>query len=117
MARDPTMADVAPVFERALGELKIPLPAQDHAIWTLLRYHIGRLASGALVGREGLKPILDVLYNSGLYDNSRQYVGDSHGLQHLVGIYWTYDDVPAAAEDLDIEARRKAQSWLDAHGA
>ena len=57
-----------------------------------------------------------------------KYVGDSHGIQDLVGAYWSYDDLDEAARvatfkgageerrSLDIDVVQRAQEWMKRHG-
>ena len=73
----PTMADAGPLFESALQELGIPIPSQDDAAWTLLRYHIGRIAGGEVAPRQGLRAILeDVYYPAELHAQRERYGAD-----------------------------------------
>ena len=65
------------------------------------------------------------------YNESREYVGDSHGIQQLIGYFWGYDDLEErprevsfdgrygadAFQALDQEVVRLAHQWLGEHGA
>jgi len=129
--RHPVMADAGPLFERALQELHTELPAPEDAVWILLRHHIGRIAAGDVAPRDGLRVVLDLYNRADLYNKSREYVGDSHGIQQLIGYFWGYDDLDErprevsfdgrygadAFQALDQEVVRLAHQWLGEHGA
>ncbi|HEY3043003.1 MAG TPA: hypothetical protein VGJ39_03210 [Vicinamibacterales bacterium] len=129
--RHPVMADVGPLFERALQELHTELPSPEDAVWILLRHHIGRIACREVAPRDGLRVVVDFYNRAHLYNKSRDYVGDSHGIQQLIGYYWGYGDLEERArevsfdgrygadafEALDQEVVRLAHQWLGQHGA
>jgi hypothetical protein len=127
----PVMADAGPLFEKALRELGMPLPSSDEAAWTLLRHHIGRVASGQMSPREGLRAVLrDVYYPAGLDGRTQQYAGDSHDIHGLISYYYGYDDLAErptevsfegrhgadAVRALDAEIVRLAREWGARHG-
>lgn len=124
---DPRMDEVNPIFEKALRELAIPLPSREDAAWRLLRHHIGSIASRTVRPREGLSRIVnEVYFPACLYEQSCNYTGDSHGIEHLYGTYWAYDDLEErttevsfegkygtkAIEALDADVVRLAKDWL-----
>ena len=89
------MADAGPLFEQTLRDLNVDTPSREEAVWVLLRYHIGRIAYEDVAPREGLQSVLDVYHRADLYTQNQTYVGDSHGIEHLIGAYWIYDDLQA----------------------
>jgi hypothetical protein len=123
--RDLMMSAAGPLFEQALQDLNVEIPSSTQAIWVLLGHHIRQLASRAVAGREGLGPIMDIYYLAELHARSTQFVGDSHGIQHLVGAFYEYDDIDvrqhevsfrghhgAAVKALDDTVVRLAHEWL-----
>lgn len=128
---NPTMSDAGPVFERALVEMRIELPSKEEAVWMLLRHFVEQLASRRVTGRKGLRAIIDVYNYVDPAEKSRDYVGESHDIQHLVGAYWSYDDLEErptevsfhgrygrdAVQALDEDVIRLAREWLEQHGA
>jgi len=64
----------------------------------------------------------------GMGYRATEYVGDSHDIEHLVGAYWSYDDIDDAARvvtfkdadeernSLDADVVRRAQEWITRHG-
>lgn len=128
---DPIMSDVAPLFERALGELSIELPNKDKACWDLLRHHMGRIANKEQNPRAGVRAILEeVYYPGGLYKQENEYVGDSHDLHRILGYFYGIDDIEArphevscdgkygaeAIETAEAHIRRLAEEWVREHG-
>ena len=129
--RNPVMADAAPLFEQALEELGVQAPSRDTAVWVLLRHHIGQIAAGCISPREGLGRVVEVYEQAHLYSETREYVGDSHGLERLLGCFYGYAEVEErptevsvhgrygkeAARTLDDEVEQLSRRWLDVHGA
>ena len=125
------MAEAGPLFEQALHDLNVGMASPDEAVWVLLRYHIhiGRIAYEEVSPREGLQSVLEVYNRANLHAQSQTYVGDSHGIEGLIGAYWEYDRLHArpVGESLetDLEAIRAlddtvvhaATVWVGGHGA
>ena len=72
---------------QALEDLYTDIPSPDNAVWTLLRHHIGRIAYEDVPPRDGLRFVVGVYDRAHLYGQSQTYVGDSHGIQALIGAY------------------------------
>jgi len=127
--RHPLMADAGPLFEQALQDLNVEMPSHEEAVWVLLRHHIGRIAYEDVAPRDGLQFMLDVYDRAHLNANSHTYVGDSHGIERLIGAYWAYEDLlarPAGQalethseeiRDLDDVVVRAATEWVGERGA
>ncbi|MCX6927519.1 MAG: hypothetical protein NT154_30580 [Verrucomicrobia bacterium] len=127
MLESPIMHDAAPLFERLCTEAGVRIPTKDQAVSDLLRFHMEALASGARPAREGLQIIMEEIYWPYLASEPcKEYVGDKWGLQHLIGAYWGYDELPEFPQDASsggkygFEAiaqwqqfvRQQAQEWL-----
>lgn len=127
--RNSVMADAGPLFEAALRDLNVKVSSREEAVWVLLRHHISRIAYEDVPPRDGLRSVLEVYRRAGLQAQSRTYVGDSHGIQHLIGAYWEYEDLqarPAGASlqdhpeelrALDEAVVYAATEWVGEHGA
>ena len=123
------MADAGPLFEDALRELKVEVPSREEAVWALLRHHIGRIAYQDVPPREGLQAVLDVYNLAHAQSQPQTYVGESHGIERLIGAYWEYNDLlvrpageslqphPDEIVALDDVVVRAATKWVGAHGA
>jgi hypothetical protein len=125
----PGHPDVDRAFLSMLDELGVKLPTRDDAVWLLARFHISRIANREIEPGDGLRLLSDEVYmGASLYEQSKQYVGDSHGLQHLLGMYYSYDDlveisgveykglrdVDAIRSAMDEDVVAMAKDWLTA---
>jgi hypothetical protein len=126
----PTMVEAAPIFERACAELGFPVPPKSKAVDILLQSYLEPIASGAILPHDGLAVIMREVYFpyvSG--EPCKKYVGDSHGIEHLIGAYWAYDDLidtsrgctfdgKSGAEAIaswEQSVRHHARDWLEKH--
>jgi len=111
----PIMAEAAPIFERVCAELGVTIPSKDEAIDELLRGYLESIASGALPPREGLAAIMREIYFPHFAgEPCKKYVGDSHGMEHLIGAYWGYDDLTARPQEVSFDGKYGAEaiaSW------
>jgi hypothetical protein len=90
----PTMEEAAPLFERACAELGVSVPTRHEAINDLLRGYLESIESGALRPRDGLNAVMrEVYYPYIVGEPCKKYAGDSNGIEHLIGAYWSYDDL------------------------
>lgn len=112
----PVMAEAGPLFERVCAELSAAIPTKDEAIDELLRYHLRSIASGTTQPREGLEAVMREVYWPGFADEPcKERLGDSRGMQHLIGAYWSYDDLtegPRAIARWGDSVRQYARDWL-----
>lgn len=129
----PILSDIGPLFEAALEELAIILPGENDAIEILVRHHLKSVVHGSVRPRDGLERIMeDVYYPAKIHEKSKQFDGDSHGLEKLIGAYWSYDDVGEQLgreflsgdhrdfdgfRDLDRDTIKFAKVWLSDHSS
>ena len=128
---DPIMSDAAPLFERVLRDLRIDVPDASTACWILLRHHIERIANNRVKPREGVQAILnEVYFPGGLYEQTAEFIGDSHDIHHMLGYFYGIDDIKERPHDVScdgkfgaeaiaaVEAhiRELATNWLTEHG-
>lgn len=127
----PIISSVGPMFDVALTELGLDVPTLDDAIYYMVRYLLNNILSGSTKPREGLRLLeKDVYSAANLHEMDMECVGDSHGLQQLIGCYWTYEEVDAQLKrefgegkvgvfngysELDAEALKCAKQWLAEH--
>jgi hypothetical protein len=118
----PIMADAAPLFESALGELEIVLPSTEDAVTSLLEHYIRSIIEGAMSPYEGLHRLVHECYYPAIArENVSKYAGDSRGIQDLFGAYWSYDGYdgplgPEAVNTLDCQVVKLAAEWNRKHG-
>lgn len=88
-------SDLPAPFLAAVKELGITLPAdEDGMIWYLLRRYIGEVAAGTIEPQPGVARVIqEVDHHFRLFDKVRKYVGDSHGYQYIISLYYDYDEV------------------------
>ena len=116
--RGAIMSDAGPLFEASMAELKINAPSEDTAIQTVLTHYIQLIADETSSPYDGLhKMMQDVYYGADLYEKTNEYTGDSHGIQHLVGAYYGYDDLRERPHEVSFEDKYgdAAIGALDAH--
>jgi len=123
------MSDVAPLLERALGELGLALPSRPDAAWMIARHCMERLVSTSDRPREVLRLLMDASQAAPDVLPQDKYVGDGLDLGSLFGIYWSYTapnqnyyepaelitDERERQALLDAHARREAGAWLAQH--
>jgi hypothetical protein len=68
--RQPTRADIDPLFAAALRELEMPMPSREEAAHTLLSIHAGAIAEGAVAPHEGVYELYEI-YTSLGYSSRR----------------------------------------------
>jgi hypothetical protein len=105
------MADAGPLFERICKERSVEIPDTEKAVSELLRYYLDSIASGTRTPRDGLQNIMDEVYFPHIVrEPVQKYVGDSRGLEHLIGAYWGYDDLKARPEEVSFQGKYGAEA-------
>lgn len=90
----PRMDEVMPSFLRLLDRLGVKVPAIDKAVWLLIDHYTARIADGIIDPIEGLKRLIaDIYWDYDFHSRTREFLGDSHGIENLIGLYWGYDDM------------------------
>jgi hypothetical protein len=88
------MSDAGPLFERVCEEAGIVIPSKQEAVDELIHFHLKAISSGECKPRLGLETFMRELYRPFIAGElDKEYVGDSRGLEHLIGAYWNYDDL------------------------
>jgi hypothetical protein len=133
IADDLTMAAVGPVFERVCRELGQTMPPLDQAIDIVIAALLSEIAEGTVAPEVGLQHLMDDVVGphvtaetvAGRY----QYAGESRSLEHLVGAYWSSDELRERPAELSIDGKFGeaaidlidqqvigfARDWLDQH--
>lgn len=100
-AQPKTQEEVIPPFRDFLLRAGIAVPDRDRALWILLAHYIRRIATSANDPFTPLNELINDLYwDYGFDQQPGSYLGESHGIHHLIGHYWLYDymlDEPQAA--------------------
>jgi len=100
-SKPPTLGEVLPPFTAYLKEQGVTIPTKDEAVWQIIAYHCSRITSGIVDPLAGLQQLIKVIYwNYDFHKRTKHYLGDSHGLEHLIGLYWGYDDMMARPQEI-----------------
>ncbi len=112
------LSELTAPYLAAMAELAITIPEDEEGlIWYLLRRYVGEVATGAIGPERGAARVVhEVEHHFHLDQRIRRYVGDSHGLEHIMSLYYAYDDVEvkrfAEVDALLVEACRE---WMRGH--
>jgi hypothetical protein len=106
---DLTLAEVGPVFERLCDSLGCPLPTFDHAVEIVITAQLRDIASGHIAPHAGLEQLMnDVVrphVNQETAAGQYQYVGESRGLEHLIGVHWGYDEIRERPGEISVDGQ------------
>lgn len=107
----PVMSEAGPLFERVCLELGITVPTKDEAVYELLRYHLETIVAGTCKPRAGLEAVMREIYFPHLAaEVCKEYVGDSRGLQHLIGAFWSYDELMERPAEVSWDGKYGAEA-------
>ena len=118
---DPVAWEVGPLFEDLCAQMGQPIPDPHKAADILTTAILREIVNGSLAPEAGLKQLMNDVYwpHVSHEDGSGigHYVGESHGLQHLVGAYWSYDELRERPTELSIDGKfgDAAIALLDEH--
>ncbi len=119
---------IVPAFERYLQSCDIAIPDRDTAVWGILKHHLEIIAHRADDPLDRFRDLMEeVYYDYDFNAKTTEYIGDSHGIEHLIGYFYGYDDLmdrpqdvscngkygDAAIAELKNEIVDAAKSWLD----
>jgi hypothetical protein len=98
--------EVFPAFNAALSHYGIVLPTRDEAVWQLIQLHLQQIASGACDPLEGLsKLIADVYFDYDFGPLTKKFLGDSHGIERLIGLHWSQDELNARPGEVSMNGK------------
>lgn len=124
------LSNVEPQFRRFLGYASIPVPEYETSIWQLLFFHIRRIAYTEGDPFLPLNDLInDVYYAYPFHEKPGNTLGESHGIQYLIGDYWLFDDLFDREDEIVHNGKtgiqilnevresikRSALEWLDQH--
>ena len=94
LADDINADSITVAFEAFLRTCNTSIPDRDSAVWTILKYYVTQIADRSndpLVATRNL--IVDIFNEYDFQSQSIEHLGDSHRIQHLVGLYYAHDDM------------------------
>ncbi|MEL6106214.1 MAG: hypothetical protein AAFU85_09260 [Planctomycetota bacterium] len=115
-------------MERFLIACNIRIPDRDTAIWGILEYHIDRIARRSGDPLDRLREMMDaVYYEYDFREKTIQWLGDSHGIHHLVGYFWVRESLMDRPDEVSCNGKygveglaelkneivEAAKTWLD----
>ena len=116
--RDLRLVDCREDFEKCLRELGADAPSSKReAIWRVVRTLLIAVKEGTLDALDGAHEIvtleregLDLFPLRNLASDGKPYAGEELGIELIVGLYWTLDDVDSTdAEVVEATAALKAE--------
>lgn len=126
------MNEVVAPLTSYLNSIGIRIPNSEQAVWDLIAYHALAIAEGKIDPLKGLNSMIrDVYWNYDFSNSTREYLGDSHGIEQLIGYYWGYEDLVErptevsgngqygddAIVELKKEIKREALQWTELYGS
>ena len=123
----PTLRDVLGPFRKYLEKSGIRIPDKNTAVWRIIHHHVLMIVSGTVGPFDGLKQLIADIYRD--YDfrtSTREYLGDSHGIEHLIAHYWGHDEMTdrptevscngkygdEGLQELDKEILKSSKEWM-----
>ncbi len=83
--------------------------------------NLSRIASGQGEPHDELEALIsEVYWDYDFHSVTTKYLGDSHGIEHLIGLYWEYDDATEGTSgtfsDRDMRkwetaVRQRSEEW------
>ena len=119
----PRMAEVLPSLLAAFKYQEIAVPSKDAAVWQLIEHHLNGIVAGEADPSVNLsKLIADVYWDFDFQSITTKYLGDSHDIALLVGLYWAFDDLkgslnedPISISKINAQIRLESERWLANH--
>jgi hypothetical protein len=116
-----TLAQVGPVFERLCDALHCSVPTLYQAIDTVVAAQLSDIVNGSIAPYAGLERLMNDVVRPHVNQESAaasgQYVGESRGLQNLIGAYWGYDELRERPSEISVDGKYgdDAIAALNAH--
>jgi hypothetical protein len=114
---DLVLPEVATLFESVCRELGEPLPSLEEAIDTVTAAILVEIAEGQTEPRVGLRRLMHEVYYPHVEEKDEPggFVGESHGIQNLIGDFWAYDEIRERPTEVSLEGKygEEAGALLD----
>ena len=111
-AKKPRLDEVLPAFFAALNNEGISVPNKDQAVWNLIELHLQKIAVATSDPLEQLqKLIADVYWNYDFHTSTQKYLGDSHGIEQLIGLFWAADDLRDNPKNISFGGKIGEEAW------
>jgi len=81
-------------FLTYLQSVNVVVPSKEIATWRIIYHHLEAILEGNVSPRIGLNQLMsDIGYLFDFQSVDTRIVGDSHGMESLVGLYWEMKDL------------------------
>lgn len=106
---------LVPALHAAMRNFGIAMPDRSGAIRQIIAFHLGAIAEGREDPLEGFKRVLDaVRFEDEFSEGYAHFLGDSFGVEKLVGLYHAVDDLhDSRLEEIRQAMREEAQHWIE----
>jgi hypothetical protein len=112
-ARHPQMDDVLPALLAAFNHFGILVPDKQRAVWELIDLHCRAIVSGSVRPLEELSRLITDVYCDYFHVLTKQYLGDSHGIERLIGLYWGADDLTDHPDTVTVNGKHGKEAWAE----
>lgn len=127
--RDIRTEDAVAALTKLLERKSVAIPDRETAVREIIRHYAQAVTSQQILPVEGLRKLMDEVYaHYDFHSSTQEFLGDSHGIEGLIGAHFTIDDImgrsaglPPVPEDQAILDRADQtitadmQRWLDLH--
>jgi hypothetical protein len=104
------------MFMRGLRHLNKAIPGRAEAGRVLRDYYATLVANGAMAPREGAAKIVRLSHELGDVLPSKDYAGDGLGVEKLLGLFYSHDDVEHGDEqshrEIDDDIKKACQQLV-----
>lgn len=94
-------------IESILRKMDLFIPKnKEEAIWVILHYHILSIVNGRIDSLIGLEKLMNDVYRKyDFYSSTDKFLGDSHGIESLIGLYWEYEELKERPHELSCKGK------------
>ena len=111
--RHPRPDDVMPAFRAALDHHGIAVPDKETAMRLLIAHHLRDVVAMPSDARQQFGRFIHEVYSNGDHDmQDTKHVGDSLGIERLLGLYWSADDL-RERQEITVNAQHGPQAWVE----
>jgi hypothetical protein len=111
--RHPRPDDVMPAFRAALDHHGVAVPDKETAMRLLIAHYLRDVVATPSDARQQFGRFIHEVYLNGNHDmQDTKYVGDSLGIERLLALYWTADDL-SQLQHLTFNGHHGSQAWFE----
>ena len=112
--RRPQMDEVLPALLAAFEHFGVIVPDKEQAVWRAIDHHCREIVTGEVNPLVELsKLIREDLWDYDFHKPTKKYLGDSHGIEHLIGLYWAADDLREHPDTVTFAGKQGEEAWSE----